>query len=533
MTFLILDIISLVITVFFMIFSGIYNLHMFQQNTYINSEEIVWLKKFNERQRVLLLVFIVGCLSFFDTLKYVRFFYAFISLITLIYYIKIEKIKIKKPLVWTARAKRLFISYMILIILISFLGTYIVIKRDEIIYLVLAILGLFSPLFIVLSNIINYPIEEMIREYYIRDAKNILKRMPDMKIIGITGSYGKTSVKYYLETLLKAKFNVVKTPESFNTPMGIVKTIRSYIKPDTEIFLCEMGARKVGEIKELCDLVHPNDGIITSIGPQHLETFLTMDNIISTKFMLAESVKDKGKIFLNMDCDYIRDNAVKYKNVVSYFSRTDIYEKNSYMSSMGYYATDIKVDENGTVFTLNTPNKETETYRMKLIGAHNVINVVGALAVSHMYGISLKKLKTQVIKLRCAPHRMQIIPRGDITIIDDAYNSNPVGSKAALETLAMFSGTKIIITPGMVELGDKEDFYNKKFGNYIAKYSDYAILIGEKHTRPIYRGLKEKGFDEKKIFVCETLQEAMEYATKINEGLKKFILLENDLTDNY
>lgn len=537
---LIIDIISLVITIIAMYFIGVYNLHMFQQNTYINSEHAVWLEKFNERQRVLLLSLIFGLLVeiALELSKegFIGIFYIFIAIVMLIYYIKIEKLPMKKPLVWTDRAKRIFITYLILNLILAAAVGFLISKKIGYSYAFMGIWAIISPYLMILSNIINYPMEKYVRNYYINDAKKILKKMPDMRIIGITGSYGKTSVKYYLETLLKSKFNVVKTPASFNTPMGIVKTIREDIKPDTEIFLCEMGARKVGEIKELCDIAHPDDGVITSIGPQHLETFLSMENIVSTKYELGDAVNQKGngRLFLNMDCDYVRNNCEKYKDIVPYYVNGKKETKNPELFINGYYATDVKVNDIGTEFTMHTPNGEIETYQMKLIGAHNVINVVGAIAVANIYGIPLNKLKTQVRRLRPAPHRLSIIPKGNITIIDDAYNSNPVGSKAAVETLAMFSGVKILITPGMVELGDKEEEYNKAFGNYAAECCDYVALVGEKHTKPIYEGLIEKSFDKNKIFVCERLSEAMEFVTKINaEDKKKFVLLENDLTDNY
>ena len=158
-----------------------------------------------------------------------------------------------------------------------------------------------SPCIILLSNLINKPLELSINQYYTNDAKKMLRACPNLKIIGITGSYGKTSVKYYLTTLLRSKYNVLMTPESYNTPMGVVKTIRGSLKATDEIFVCEMGAKWVGDIKELCDIVHPHHGIITSIGPQHLESFKTLDAIKGTKFELADALPEGGMLFLNGD----------------------------------------------------------------------------------------------------------------------------------------------------------------------------------------------------------------------------------------
>lgn len=172
----------------------------------------------------------------------------------------------------------------------------------------------------------------------------MLKACPDLKVIGITGSYGKTSVKYYLSTVLKAKYNVLMTPESYNTPMGVVKTIREQLRPTHEIFVCEMGARHVGDIKEICDIVFPEYGIITSIGEQHLETFKSIENIIKTKFELYDAVADKDKMFLNGDNENITKTLIGKGDKISH--TYGLNEQNE------TYAYDIKVTNKGTVFSV-------------------------------------------------------------------------------------------------------------------------------------------------------------------------------------
>ncbi len=170
---------------------------------------------------------------------------------------------------------------------------------------------------------------------------------------------------------------------------------------------------------------------------------------------------------------------------------------------------------------------------MRLIGAHNVINVVGAIAVANKLGIALADLKIPVRRIEPVEHRMQMREHGLVTIIDDAYNSNPVGSKAAVETLAMFDGIRILITPGMVELGEKEAEFNYKFGIYAAECCDYILLVGRKHTEPIKEGVLSKGFPEEKCLVYDKLEDAVSYAYAIKGQGHKYILLENDLPDNY
>ena len=160
--------------------------------------------------------------------------------------------------------------------------------------MILQLLFIMMPFLVLLANLINRPVERAIDRYYINDAARILRQMPELKIIGVTGSYGKTSVKYFLSALLSVRYNVLYTPGNYNTTLGVVRTVREQMKPFHEIFVCEMGARETGDIKEICDLVHPEYGIITSIGPQHLQSFHTIDNIIATKFELADAVPPSG-----------------------------------------------------------------------------------------------------------------------------------------------------------------------------------------------------------------------------------------------
>lgn len=499
-----------------------YNMHMFQLNGYKNREHINWQKK-NIRQQWLLFfgmvlgIFrvIVPCMAL-DIICYLT-----LGLIILVYN-AMKRMNVKKKLVYTARVKRMIVTiFAVTIIILLLVCLFTDIKYWSGIFLILVAAQFWMNM---IANIINHPIEMGVNRYYINDAKKKLKEVPGLKIIGVTGSYGKTSVKYYLQTLLQEKYSVLVTPESYNTPMGIVKTIRGSLKSTHEIFVCEMGARHVGDIKEICDIVHPHHGVLTSIGPQHLETFFNMDNIKKTKFELADALPEGGMLFLNGDNEFIREKAVEYDNKTFFYS-----EK----SGEGYQATDISVSQLGTEFTVTAPNGESERFQMRLIGAHNVINVIGAIAVANKLGIALKELRIPVRRIQPVEHRMQMKEHGLVTIIDDAYNSNPVGSKAAVETLAMFEGVRILITPGMVELGEKEDEYNYKFGTYAADCCDYILLVGKKHTEPIREGALSKGFPEEKCLAYDKLEEAVSYAYAIKEQGHKYILLENDLPDNY
>lgn len=499
-----------------------HNMHMLQLNGYQNIVHLSWLKKNIRRQWLLIEAPVMGMVAAVAN-HLVTDILCLLNLLLIVkVYQAIHRLNTKKKLVFTARVKRMIGSITLIYGVVIWAFAYFV---GEVYWIPFLMVLVSAQLFMgVVANVLNAPIEKGVRQYYINDARKKLDSAPNLTVIGVTGSYGKTSVKFYLKTLLQARYSVLATPESYNTPMGVVKTIRESLKPSHEIFVCEMGAYRLGEIKEICDIVKPEHGVITAIGPQHLDTFLNIENIKTTKFELADALPKEGMLFLNGDNEYIQEKSVAYENRIFYYSEG---------SGAGYMAKDIAVSQLGTDFTVVAPNGDTERFQMKLIGMHNVINVMGAVAVAHKLGIELKDLKIPMRRIVPVEHRMEMREHGDVTIIDDAYNSNPIGSKAAVETLAMFEGIKILITPGMVDLGKDEEEYNYKFGTYAADCCDYILLVGRKHTEPILRGALRKGFPVERCLVYDKLEEALNYAYSIRGEGHKYILLENDLPDNY
>lgn len=506
--------------------AAIDSMHFFQLNSYRFDTHTKWMKE-NGRKYLTHIIFslLMLIVLLFDVGIKVK---AVSLIVLLIASIPSEKPKkAKKPLVYTPRVKRMLTTealFTALLLGISYFPSFKGTELHETYFLMtLALIYTFAPMLCLVANFINKPIELSVNRYYTNDAKRILRSCPDLKIIGITGSYGKTSVKYYLTTLLKSKYNVLMTPESYNTPMGVVKTIRGSLKATDEIFVCEMGAKWVGDIKELCDIVHPHHGVITSIGPQHLESFKSLDAVKKTKFELSDSLPEGGMLFLNGDDENIRDHGSD-RPYISYSIEGDA----------DYVACDLHVSERGTSFTVKTKNGESEEFSTKLIGRHNVLNIVGAIAISHKMGISLKELRPAVRRLEGVPHRLQLTDKGGMTVIDDAYNSNPSGTKAALEALSLFDGYKILVTPGMVELGEKQNELNREFGRNAAAVCDYVVLVGIRQAVPIKAGLIDMKYPEEKIFVAADINEALSHVYAISShGKKKIILLENDLPDNY
>jgi len=306
--------------------------------------------------------------------------------------------------------------------------------------------------------------------------------------------------------------------------MGVIKTIRTMLRPTHEVFICEMGAKKTGDIKEICDLVSPKFGLLTSIGPQHLETFKSVNNIISTKFELIDSLPEYGAAFLNFDNDYIRNKSTS-KRLIAYGTR----EK-----GLQYWAEDISFSSRGSTFTFKTYKGQSIELTTKLLGLHNVLNIVAAGAVACELGMELESISFAVKLLKPVPHRLELKEQpGGVTVIDDAFNSNPEGAKAALEVLSKFeSKNKILITPGMVELGDKEYEYNKEFGGLAARVCDYVILVGVKRAVPMKEGMEESNYPQDKLYVAKNLNDAINKMRTI-AGEGSVVLFENDLPDTY
>ena len=500
------------------------SMHYFQLNSYRFDTHLKWLRQNHGRYLphniLAVLMLVIALIPFNVNVKML------LCILLLCIAIPFEwPRKGKKPLVYTPRVKRMFVTIAILTaaVVISTAAVFFPQQHASVALIFVLALYFISEYMVLLANLINKPIELGVNAYYTRDAKRLLAACDDLTVIGITGSYGKTSVKYFLNTLLRAKFNVLMTPESYNTPMGVVKTVRGSLRATHEIFICEMGAKWVGDIKELCDIVHPQHGIITSIGPQHLESFKTLDAVKKTKFELADALPENGMLFLNGDDENIRDHGCK-RPFISY----------SLGGEGDYVATDVKVSDRGTSFTVTAPGGESERFSTRLLGRHNVLNITGAIAISHKLGIPLRDLKGQVRKLEGVPHRLELSEKNGATIIDDAYNSNPSGTKAALDTFALFEGYKILVTPGMVELGEQQEALNREFGANAAAVCDYVILVGRRQAVPIQAGLLDAGYDEARIFVADSIEEALNHAYALRSGdQKKVILLENDLPDNY
>ena len=496
-----------------------HGLHILQLENYYNDRYLKWMKDnfkniFKIKEIILLAIIVV--ISFIK----VNLSLTLNLLVLLTLNLLFRRKKEKKAFVVTSRIKRMYLTLLILFALIVYIGNSIDTKYALIIINVVQII---SYIFVYLVNIINKPIEKAIRLKFIIKAKNKLKENNNMKVVGITGSYGKTSTKYIVETILSKKYHTLMTPESYNTTMGVVRTINEKMRPTQNLFICEMGAKYIGDIKEICDIVKPNFAILTAIGPQHLDTFKSLENVAKTKLELVNALPEDGIAFVNWEDENIR-SAELPKNIIKY----------GLDKKADYYADNIQITEKGSSFDVITPTKEKIEVNTKLLGKLNILNIVCGVAIADKLGANKEQIKSGVKMIRPVEHRLELKqnPNGSI-IIDDAYNSNIKGAKAAVDVLGQFKNKqRILITPGIVELGDKQYELNKEFGKHAASGCDFAILVGEKQATPIKDGLKEAKFSEEKIYVAKNLDDAL---NKMNELINKdtVVLLENDLPDNY
>ena len=509
---------------------------MLQQNLYNeNNRYLKWVKKNKHEITKNLDIFgilFTFCFAWsFNT--YVVYYFLGIIIILYLYCIYVffrerRKDQNKKPLVITARIKRLIVTNAILYLIPCVCGIFIESHLNDFVF-ILSIMAVLNYYVVFLAKIINTPIEKMVYRHYEKSAKNKLASMPGLKVIGITGSYGKTSSKNVLADVLNIKFNTLATPKSLNTFNGLMITVNNKLTKFDDCFIAEMGAYVKGEINGLCELVNPKYGIITSIGTAHLETFGSEEAIQEGKMELIEYLPSNGVGVLNRDDEKQKNYKIKKKDhckILWIGIDTD--------DEVDVRALNIRCSGEGTTFDcVFKGDKKKYEFKTKLLGKHNVYNIISALALGYEFGISVDKLQQAVRKIKTIEHRLEIKKFANFVQIDDAYNSNPVGAKGALDVLEMMKGTKVVVTPGMVELGEKEEYYNKEFGKQIAKVADKVILVGEKKTKPILDGLKEMKFDGKNIEIINDVREAYTILNKMDSKKEVYALFENDLPDTY
>ena len=450
-----------------------------------------------------------------------------------------------KPLVFTARLKRLVGAGALLVLLLAGGLSLFVLQSGATVQsllepappasqafligsLALALLGQLVVIDIMLANLLVYPIEELLRRRYIAAAGKVLAEV-DPLVIGITGSYGKTSTKELLAHILAARYEVYKTPKSFNTLMGICKVIREELKPHHRYFIVEMGAYKPGEIARICRLVKPRYAILTAVGLQHLERFKSIENVAKAKYELIQALPQDGAAVFNADDPMCLELSNKTGGKVRRYGMEnpavcDVFARNIVLSSDGT-SFELFVKETGQWYPVKT----------HLLGRHNVSNIMAAFLLARECGVGVKGTIFAIATALPFAHRLQLVKsENDVLYIDDSYNSNPIGARMALEVLGVYqNGRRILVTPGYAELGPIQAAEHEKLGELAGGVCDYVILVGnETRTSQIQAGALRSKIDPGHILCYNALSQVKEFFVSfLKPG--DMVLFENDLPDNY
>ena len=499
-----------------------YDVQMFQQNSYREERYLRWLKQYINLPQLALLA-VAAILGLFFSKQ--MWLWSAVSVWMVTEAIRRLRIVYKKPIVYTNRVQRLFLTAALLTA-IALIITYLSVPE-----LILSIgAGMLAlPVVMLIANFVNKPLEASITRWYYNDAKRKLSAMPDLKIIGVTGSFGKTSTKHYLYRILSEKYNVLMTPGNFNTTLGVVRTIREQLKAHHQVFIVEMGAKQVGDIKEICDLVHPSIGIVTAVGEMHLETFHSVENIRRTKFELIDALPTDGYGIVNIDSEHIAGKPIDHKShLITYGVRNH---------DADYRAVNIDYSASETSFDIESRGDIREAYTTHLAGRGNILNLLAAVAVADLMKVPASQQKRAMRQIEQIEHRLSVKrTAGGVSIIDDAYNSNPTGAKMALEVLAHFNrpatARRIVVTPGFVELGERQAQLNRELGSDIATAADLAIVVNQTNREAITMGLRDAQFDEEKIILADSFAEASAYLSGVLRA-GDVILYENDLPDSF
>ena len=441
----------------------------------------------------------------------------------ILFYILDKKYALKVPVNETERLKRLALCYYLLSAIVLYL--FIAIFNVAAYYIDLSLISVWKyvplslapfaiPVLLAAANGVMSVYEGGKNKKYVTHAQDKLQKSGMIKV-GITGSFAKTSVKNILSQMLREKYSVLATPASFNTPMGIAKCVNEYNGEPCEVFIAEMGARNKGDIKELCDIVQPDYSIITGVCAQHLESFKDIDTVVATKSEIILGTKEGGAVVIGKD-----ENTLKIT--------TDGTCKIVWVGEE--IVQDLTADCHGTAFTLAC-GEEKLRIKTKLLGKHTAQNIALAATLALEMGVSGEQIISACEKLDYIPHRLQVIEKDGVTILDDSYNANVKGAHEAVAVLKSFTGRKIIVTPGIVEMGVLEESANVALGAALVGL-DEVILVGDTLVGAVKTGYLDAGGDKDCVQVVPTLQKAQEILSQIVQSGDTVLFL-NDLPDVY
>jgi UDP-N-acetylmuramoyl-tripeptide--D-alanyl-D-alanine ligase len=498
-------------------------LHVLQQEHYENARLTVWLKRgrWEWQLSALLLAWGVACAAIGGTVALVL---AAVGLVAVAARsVTIWRREQIKPLVFTKRARRLFALALVGPLALFALAAALLAPLAGV---AAGAAHALAPFFLTSANVMLRPVQRRETARFVRSAKARLAEVSPL-VVGITGSYGKTTTKVAVAAVLDTAGPSYPTPASFNSYLGVVRAINEGLRADHQSFVVEMGAYREGDVAELCELVHPTIGVLTAIGPAHLERFGSLDVTERAKGELAAALPPTGVFITRADDERCRRVAqTRTSAQVRLFSPAPHPDAH-------VWAEGIEIVSGRTQFTLRHGD-EAVAVRARLLGTHNVANLVAAAAVGFASGLTANQVARALGRVQPPAHRLAPIVNAaaGIVVIDDSYNANPTGAAAALEVLRNHPAERrILITPGMVELGDEAQAANRELGRLAAEVCDICLLSGP-NAADVRSGLLDGGFPEDRIVVTPDGPSAHKKLTEISRR-GDVILFENDLPDVY
>lgn len=439
-----------------------------------------------------------------------------------------KKYALKVPVNVTKRLQRLALGYVFvtavgIYILLSVLGTMEALIANEV-YSVFALAPfafapVLTPVFLTVANGVLSPFEKKNNAKYVKQAKAKLENAKVLRI-GVVGSYGKTSVKNILASILSAKYSVIFTPESYNTPAGVAKTVNCLNVENAEIFIAEMGARRVGDVAELCELVKPDYAVFTGVCRQHMETFKTEENLFKAKSEIVKGVKTA----------VVCGAGLREKITGSEWLAQEDKKKCIFLESGA--VSEVELGAKQTSFTLSLGEEKLKV-ETSMLGLAAVENIALAATLAKEIGMTAEEIALGIEKIKPIEHRLRLIESNGAYILDDAYNCSERSAKEAIEALCRFEGRKILVTPGIVEGGILEESINAELGGLIARANlDRVMLVGETLALAIKKGYLAANGDGEKLSVYPCLDCVKSVLEKeLGEG--DAVLFLNDLPDAY
>lgn len=366
----------------------------------------------------------------------------------------------------------------------------------------------FASYVALLCALILQPLEMGINARYYAAARKKIAARKDLICIGITGSYGKTEVKQMLKTILSEKFNVLATPPSFSTAMGISRVANEQLDESHEIFIAEMGAQHRGEIRDMAKLMRPKYGILTCVSGEHLDSFGSIEAVAQAKSELLEALPEDGAAFFGADRSY-GDRLYALHRGEKY--RAGIGTEADHWMRAEHVETSVK----GTRFELVCKDGTHAWMQTQLLGRYAVRNLALCAAVAKKLGMRMEDIVRGVEKVRPFRHHLQLIP-GEINVIDDSENLNLEAALEALRVLGEFPGRRVLVTGGFSADPDAQtEHEDYDFGMRIAGSADYVILVGAESAKSVVSGLMSKRFPKSSVRIVESMDDAAAFVREI------------------